>query len=71
MKVIKTYWFSNMTGVIGIVVGQDTVTGEHKAYIGWGSGLDEKADEQQVREWGSKVNVTVLEEILALLKRNP
>ena len=44
MKEIKTFWFTNFTEVVGIVVGEDEVTGERKAYVGAASGIDERAD---------------------------
>ncbi len=48
MKVIETLWFSNIAGCIGIVVIEEDVTGDRKAYIGPISGTDEKADTEQI-----------------------
>ncbi len=42
MKVIETLWFTNINGVIGIVIIEEDVTGDRKAYIGPASGTDEK-----------------------------
>ncbi len=61
MKVIETLWFTNFEGCIGIVVGEEDITGDRKAYIGPASGTDEKANTEQVLAWGNKFSLdTVL-----------
>ncbi len=52
MKVLETLWFTGSTGCIGIVVIEEDVTGERKAYIGVGSGISEKADQEHIIAWG-------------------
>lgn len=59
MKTIETLWFTNIDGCIGIVVVEEDVTGDRKAYIGLGKryaladlclgkGIDEKADIERI-----------------------
>ncbi len=67
MKRLRTFWFTSKK-TVGIVVGEDTITRERKAYIGVVRGFNEKADEREIAEWGSPVNVRYLEEIVTLLK---
>ncbi|MBA7714940.1 hypothetical protein ES703_123973 [subsurface metagenome] len=57
MKIIETLWFANMDGCIGIVVSEEDVTGDRKAYIGSASGTDEKADTEQILAWGNKFSL--------------
>lgn len=57
MKVIETLWFTNKDGCIGIVVVEEDVTGDRKAYIGPASGTDEKADAEQILAWGNKFSL--------------
>lgn len=57
MKVIETLWFTNRDGCIGIVVGEEDITGDRKAYIGPASGTDEKADTEQILAWGNKFSL--------------
>lgn len=61
MKIIETMWFTNRDGCIGIVVIQEDVTGDRKAYIGPVPGADEKADTESILAWGNKFSLdTVL-----------
>lgn len=70
MKVTDTYWFTPAVGgPVGIIVGVDEVTGEHKAYIGsLAASTTEKVDAQQIAEYGSKLDLWVLQEIASKLK---
>lgn len=70
MKEIRTFWFSSLTGVVGIVVGEDEVTGERKAYIGTTSGINERADTETIKRYGSPVSQAVLQDMMMLMK-NP
>ena len=47
MKQLDTIWFSGLE-TIGIVIGEDEITGERKAYIGTGKGYSEEADIQHI-----------------------
>ena len=71
MKIEKTVWFSglNISGVVGIVMGVDEVTGKKKAYIGFGSGSVERFDERIIAATGSPVNIAVLQEVIDYLKK--
>ena len=68
MKNKRPYWFTGLFGTIGIVTGEDDVTGKKKAYIGTASGFDEDADTQHIAKTGSPVDPRQLAEILGDLK---
>ncbi len=69
MKEIKTFWFTNSTGVIGVVVGEDEVTAERKAYIGISSGGNERADTEMIKNYGSPVSQAFLQGMMILMKK--
>ena len=69
MEIVVQHWFSGGTGTVGIVVGRDNVTKEHHAYIGVASGLDENEDTKSIMEYGAKIKLSRLEEIVRLMKR--
>ncbi len=69
MKVIETLWFTNINGVIGIVIGEEDVTGDRKAYIGPAPGTDEKEDAEQIIAWGNKFSFDTAQRILFFLKK--
>jgi len=61
MKVIDTLWFTNMKGTVGIVILEEDVTGDRKAYIGVVDGLNEQTDREALLAWGNKFSLdTVL-----------
>lgn len=64
MKILDAMWFSSRGGYCGLVVGEDELTGEKMAYIGVVSGNNEKVDAQEVAQWGCKVNLRRLNEII-------
>lgn len=66
MKVIYSTWFTSLNGYAGIVIGE-AEDGKRKAYIGIGDGIDEKADERFILEWGAKLPPDLLRKVLALL----
>jgi len=68
MRPIHVYWFTCMTGAIGVVVGEDNVTKEKKAYIGIVSGFNEEADTKTVMELGAPLSREVLLEMAEHLK---
>ena len=69
MKILYTYWFSDMMGgQIGVVVGEDEITKERKAYIGIAGGQDQQADVEAISTRGQKLFPALLEEILRRLK---
>jgi hypothetical protein len=63
MKVKGAYWFSGMNFHIGIVVGEDEFTKEHKGYISTVPGLNEAEDMQHIADLGSPVSPAVMAEI--------
>lgn len=67
MKVIERLWFTNLNGCIGIVVIEEDITGDRKAYIGSASGTDEKADTKQVLAWGNKFSLDTTHRLRHLL----
>lgn len=64
MKILDSIWFSSRGGYCGLVVGEDELTGEKMAYIGVVSGSNEGMDTQEVAQWGCKVNLRRLNEII-------
>ncbi len=63
MKIIDTIWLTGMYGHVGIVLGEDAITGERKAYIGVHKGQDEVADREMVAAGGSKLAKEIAERI--------
>ena len=69
MKAIDSMWFNTAQGRFGIVVGENEM-GERKLYAGVVSGwLGQKADEQAILSWGNKVNIGMMEVLIAKTKR--
>ncbi len=70
MEIKKVLWFSgsNIPGVMGVVMGEDTLTKKKKAYMGMGTGLDDKIDQKVIAAHGTPVNVAVFQEIVDYLK---
>ena len=68
MKVIDSMWFNTVQGTFGFVIGENEM-GERKLYAGVVSGCDQKADEQAILEWGSKVNIGMMEALIAKTKK--
>ena len=61
-------WFSSIDGCFGIVVGQDEITKEKKAYIGRGAGQIEEEDCVYISQHGAKIRLSQLENIVKHLK---
>ena len=52
-KIIQSYWFTPpMSPCIGIIKVK-TKSGENKFYIGTGKGIDERADEEYIKNFGT------------------
>lgn len=68
MKIKRPFWFTGFYGTIGIVTGEDEITGKKKAYIGTAPGSDEDLDSHHIAKTGSPINPVQLEEILRDLK---
>jgi hypothetical protein len=62
MIIIRSIWFNEMGSArpIGLVIGLDEVTREPKAYIGTGSGFDQKSDEIRISQYGAKFPVELI-----------
>jgi len=71
MKILNSVWFSQMRppSTIGIVVGEDAVTSEKKAYIGTGFGVDEDRDRKMIAEYGSPFPLEIVQGIADQLSR--
>ena len=67
MKIIDSMWFNTMHGTFGIVVGEND-TGELALYAGVARGLDQAADEEAILSWGNKVNIGLLQALIAKTK---
>jgi hypothetical protein len=68
LEVKSVSWFTSMKGLIGIVVAQDTITNEKKAYVSAADGYNEETDIQSILSGGAKVYVEQLERIISQLK---
>ena len=56
MKILEMLWFTQAgtPSTLGIIVGEDEITGEAKAYLGTAQGYDEEADAKHILETGAK-----------------
>lgn len=70
MKVIDSQWFNTMQGHFGFVVGEDETTGKRTLFAGVVSGFDQKYDEQAILSWGAKVNIGMIEGLIAKTKKS-
>jgi len=69
VKVLDDYWFNDMRGgTVGIIVGEDELTGERKAYIGVGAGFNQAIDRESILDGGQKLPVSFLEGLVRWLK---
>lgn len=64
LNAVDSIWFNTIMGHFGLVLAEDTVTGERKLYGGVCSGLDQTLDEMAIMAWGNKVNAGMLQAIL-------
>ena len=62
-------WFNTAQGSFGIILAEDETTGERKLYAGVAAGFDQQADEQAILSWGNKVNIGLLEGLIAKTKK--
>ncbi|GAI87289.1 unnamed protein product [marine sediment metagenome] len=69
MKVIDTLWFTNLKGTAGIVILEEDVTGDRKAYIGVVDGLNEQTDREALLAWGNKFSLSTAEQIVQKLTK--
>ena len=64
MKIIDTIWPTGMYGHVGIVLAEDSITGERKVYVGVHRGQNEDWDRELVTSGGSKLPRSTAERIL-------
>jgi hypothetical protein len=64
MNIGRYYWFTGSFGTLGIVTGEDKITGVKKAYIGQVSGTDEDMDAKHVTEHGTPLHPSILKSVL-------
>jgi ATPase subunit of ABC transporter with duplicated ATPase domains len=69
MKVLDSMWFNTRQGSFGFVLGENEI-GKRMLYAGVASGLDQKADEQEILSWGNKVNIGMMESLIAKTKKS-
>jgi len=67
VKVIETLWFNSFAGTVGIVVGEEDITKDRKAYIGAASGLDEKAGTDHIVSFGLPFSLDTAKRLVYLL----
>ena len=67
MKIIDDIWFTGFRGIVGIVIGEDEVTGERKAYVGIGEGVSMDQDIKAIAEYGCPLTPGVAIRISSLL----
>jgi len=68
VKVLKDIWFNNSLGTVGVIVGEDAITKERKAYVGVAEGVDQPSDIVHISQHGTKLSVDDVEHILRLMK---
>lgn len=51
----EAVWFTNTTGLIGIVRKKDEYSGKYAYYIGTGAGHNEDSDIKLITEWGTRM----------------
>jgi len=69
VKAIDSMWFTNIHGTVGIVIIEEDVTGDRKAYIGVVPGEDKKADTEAIIAWGNKFSLNTAQRIERFLKK--
>jgi len=67
MKVIDSLWFNTFHGSFGFVIGENK-RGERKLYAGVVSGLNREVNEQTILDYGSRVNISMMEGLIAKVR---
>ncbi|MBA7625699.1 hypothetical protein ES703_33131 [subsurface metagenome] len=67
MKAIDSMWFNTRQGAFGFVLGENEM-GKRTLYAGVCSGVAQIADEQIILEWGNKVNIGMMQSLIAKTK---
>ena len=66
-RTLKSIWFTSFQGFtvkIGIVI--INCDNEEEAYIGTGSGLNIKADEETIAEWGAPFPIEIAKQLICI-----
>ncbi len=71
MKILETIWFTGMYGFVGIVLGEDNITGERKAYIGVHNGVDEDSDRALIANGGAHLTKEIAAQLLKHFDKGP
>lgn len=69
MKVIETLWFSNIFGCVGVVVVEEDITADRKAYIGAAPGFNENADIDAIISDGNPFSLETIKRLQRLLTK--
>lgn len=69
MKLIETIWFTGMYGFFYIVLGENEVDGERRAYLGVHAGRDQAADSKMIAEGGARISLSQAERIAKFLRK--
>lgn len=69
METLLVEWFTDSAGSFGIVVGEDEITKERKAYIAPCHGMNESEDIDWIKSNGAKVIPKQLENVLEVLNK--
>ncbi len=67
MKPIHESWFQSPGGRCGIIVAENELTGERKAYVGVASHVSREDDVKSILNLGTKITVDRLQEVLKYL----
>jgi hypothetical protein len=63
MKNIGVWWFVSGSRPVGVVLAENEIK-EKKLYIKAVDGMDEKADIREVMDYGSKITVKMLKDMM-------
>lgn len=69
MKITETLWFTGANSLVGIVLGEDGITGERKAYIGAHYGRDEASDSKLIAEYGARITPAQVDRLAAHFRK--
>jgi len=68
-KIVDSQWFSTSRGMIGIVIIENP-DGKRKALIGHGQAIDADTDIKIIHDWGAKLRLSTVENLVKLLSEN-
>lgn len=65
-KTKESYWFHCQGYNAGFVISETEYS--RRCFIGVGSGIDQKKDEEKIRNWGSEITPGLLREIIEMIE---